>query len=143
MEPGTTVGVETIAALSAEHVAVRELLERASRHLALGDEESGAQALLASQGLLRAGLDEHIRVEDEELFPAISDELGSGLVAVFGEEHVRIRALRDEVMASLSRTPLSATAFEELADLLESHTRREDEVLFPAAQNLLAERSRR
>lgn len=123
--------------LEAEHVEVRALLSRASAALEGGEGGEAAGVLLAGAELIGPGLDEHIRVEDEDLFPVIADQLGQDLVDVFSEEHREIRELRNATLASLAGPPLAEAAFRELCELLESHTVREDQMLFPAAREAL------
>jgi hemerythrin-like domain-containing protein len=137
MTAGRQASLEAMTVLAAEHVEVRALLSRVAVALEGGDGDAAGRVLLAGQELLAAGLDEHIRVEDEELFPVIAGELGQGLVGVFAEEHVRIRELRDEALASLAGPPLATGACRDLCELLESHTVREDQMLFPAAREAL------
>ena len=129
-----------IPALMAEHVAVRALLEGAATAIDAGAVLDAAEALRAGRALLLDGLDEHIRAEDEDLFPAIADGLGEQLVSAFTEEHTRIRSLRDQLLAGLATPPAWVDVFRELAYLLGAHTTREDEMLFPAASALLASR---
>ncbi|HUZ19574.1 MAG TPA: hemerythrin domain-containing protein [Acidimicrobiales bacterium] len=137
MTAGRQASLEAMTVLAAEHVEVRALLSGASAALEGGDGDAARRTLLAGRELLAVGLDEHIRVEDEELFPVIAGELGQGLVGIFAEEHVRILEARDEVLASLAGPSFATGAFGALCELLESHTVREDQMLFPAAREAL------
>jgi hemerythrin-like domain-containing protein len=123
--------------LSKEHTDVRTLLSGVGEAARLGDAADAGQQINAGRDLLLGGLNEHIRVEDDELFPVIAGALGEGIVGAFVDEHVRILRLRDEVLAGAAVSALPLGACLELCDLLESHTVREDEMLFPAARQAL------
>lgn len=126
---------EVMGSLSAEHAEVRALLSQVAEAAGSGDVTATARHINAGRDLLLGSLDEHIRIEDDELFPAIAETLGGGIVGAFVEEHADIIRLRDEVLAAASAPPLAACL--ELCDLLESHTVREDQMLFPAARQAL------
>ena len=57
----------------------------------------------------------------------------------FVEDHVRIRALRDQVYERMGQGEADFEGCGELCDLLTSHMERENQVLFPAARGLLAD----
>ena len=137
MTPEIQPWPEVIGILSKEHTDVRALLSGVAEAAGRGDATGAARQINAGRDLLSGGLDEHIRVEDEELFPAIAGVLGEGITGAFAEEHVHIRRLRDEVLAGAAAPALPLAACLELCDLLESHTVREDEMLFPAARQAL------
>jgi hemerythrin-like domain-containing protein len=101
------------------------------------------------KGALAAGADElgtpltvHSETEDNDLFPQLAELIGEGLVGVFVEEHVRIRALRDQVYERMGRGEADFDGCAELCDLLDSHMDREDQVLFPAARGVLGDERR-
>ena len=137
MTPDFQPWPEVMGTLSKEHTEVRALLSRVGEAARRGDATEAAWQITAGRDLLSGGLDEHIRVEDDELFPAIAGALGEGSTGAFAEEHVRLRRLRDEVVAGATASALPLAACLELCDLLESHTVREDEMLFPAARQAL------
>ena len=130
----------TISVLASEHVAVRALLEELARAEGRGDREGASAVLSASGELLGAGLDAHIGLEDDVLFPAIAEGLGAAMVDSFRAEHREIERLRDAVVLAARRGDLDGAPLEELCERLGGHMQREDELLFPAAIGLLEDR---
>jgi len=63
--------------------------------------------------------------------------LGEGMVSLFVEEHVRIRALRDQVYERMGQGRADFNECAELCDLLTDHMTREDQMLFPSARDVL------
>jgi len=61
------------------------------------------------------------------------------MVSVFVDEHVQIKALRDQVYERMAQGGTDFDGCAELCDLLSAHTQREDQVLFPAARGVLAD----
>jgi hemerythrin-like domain-containing protein len=124
--------------LEGEHAEVRHALD------ALGSVEHGdgvalRGALAAGLEVLGTGLDVHSADEDEDLFPRLAAMMGHGMVSVFVEEHVRIRALRDQVYESMRQGVADFDGCAELCELLGDHMEREDQALFPSARSVLAE----
>lgn len=124
--------------LESEHVQVRDALKGigAVEH---GDGVALRRALEAGFEILGTGLDDHSRDEDEDLFPRIGAMIGDAMVGAFVEEHVRIRALRDQVYESMRKGVADFEGCAELFDLLGDHMEREDQALFPSARSVLAE----
>jgi hemerythrin-like domain-containing protein len=123
--------------LQGEHVGVLEAGEKL--RAAIKDQDGVAlhAALVAGQEELGEALTLHSETEDDDLFPLIAPMIGEGLVSIFVEEHVRIRALRDQVYERAGQGEADFDGCAELCDLLESHMEREDQVLFPAARGSL------
>jgi hemerythrin-like domain-containing protein len=65
--------------------------------------------------------------------------IGQEMVSVFVEEHVRIRALRDQVYQRMRQGVADFEGCAELGDLLSDHMEREDKALFPSARDVLAD----
>ena len=86
--------------LESEHVEVRHALDGLGS-VEQGDAVALRRALEAGFEILGPGLDDHSRDEDDDLFPRIAAMIGQEMVSVFVEEHVRIRALRDQVYESM------------------------------------------
>jgi hemerythrin-like domain-containing protein len=125
--------------LQGEHVGVLEAGERLRLAIKEHDGEALQAALVAGKDELGDALTVHSETEDDDLFPLIAPMIGEGLVSIFVEEHVRIRALRDQVYEHAAKGEADFDGCAELCDLLESHMEREDQVLFPAARGSLAD----
>jgi len=123
--------------LESEHVEVLHAAAMVRAAIELHDEVALKGALAAGEEALGAALTTHSEVEDEELFPRIAAMIGEGMVGHFIEEHVRIRALRDQVYERMGQGGADFDGCAELCDLLADHMEREDQVLFPAARGVL------
>jgi hemerythrin-like domain-containing protein len=119
-------------------LAALDRLERAAAALAAGDPpEPHVRTVREVQETLETAVRQHNDDEERALFPLIAAELPC---ASFQEEHVRLRELERRLERALAGPhperdvpPVART----LADLLRDHIRREDEMLFPAARELL------
>jgi hemerythrin-like domain-containing protein len=123
--------------LESEHVEVLDAVATLSPAVEAKDQVALTGALAAGAGTLGTTLTRHSEVEDEDLFPRIAAMIGEGMVSLFVEEHVRIRALRDQVYERMGQGVADFDGCAELCDLLADHMEREDKVLFPAARNVL------
>jgi hemerythrin-like domain-containing protein len=124
--------------LESEHVEVRHALDGLGS-VEQGDAVALRRALEAGFEILGPGLDDHSRDEDDDLFPRIAAMIGQEMVSVFVEEHVRIRALRDQVYQRMRQGVADFEGCAELGDLLSDHMEREDKALFPSARDVLAD----
>jgi len=124
--------------LESEHVDVLAVV--ASLRPAIQDHDDVAlkDALAAGEQALGPALNAHSDAEDKDLFPQIAEMIGAGLVGIFVEEHVRIRALRDQVYERIRQGQVDYHAVAEMCDLLDEHMGREDQVLFPTARGVLS-----
>ncbi len=131
--------IALIGVLEQEHVDVRAALAKVNA--AVDAEDSGAlqAALRDGESVLGDGLNAHSAAEDDDLFPAIGEIMGDGLVSVFAEEHERIRSLRDQIYTAVNRGQADFEGSEEFSQLLTDHIDREDAVLFPSARGMLAD----
>lgn len=122
--------------LTEEHQVLRPFLARLRQAANSGPEQELALALAAAKTALGEDLDHHIALEDEQLFPLIARSLGEGLIVPFVDDHRRIQQVRNTLYAapgSQART-LALT----LEDMLGDHLAREEEILFPSAQEALS-----
>jgi len=92
-----------------------------------------------------AGMQRHIAMEEEVLFPAFeqaSDLLEAGPTAVMRQEHEQIRALLAEIGETIESGDCEQAleVGDTLLMLVQSHDAREEEVLYPEAENLLSGR---
>ena len=125
--------------LESEHVEVLGALDTLGSAVATEDGVALRGALAAGSEILGAALNVHSAAEDEDLFPQLAPMIGADMVGVFVQEHVRIRALRDQVYERMGRGEADFDGCAELCDLLAGHMERENVALFPAARSLLAD----
>jgi hemerythrin-like domain-containing protein len=123
--------------LESEHVEVLDAVAALRPALEAQDEVALQVALTAGERALGAALTRHSEVEDDDLFPRIAAMIGEGMLSRFVEEHVLIRALRDQVYEQMREGEADFEGCAELCDLLADHMEREDKVLFPAARGVL------
>ena len=126
--------MDTLAQLTQEHDALRILLERIEAAAEARDAVALSASLEAARAALTTDLDAHISVEEAEAFSPIAEALGAELVTPFYEEHVEIRATRDDVYARLERDEAPYEQALRLCDLILAHQQREDMMLFPSAR---------
>jgi uncharacterized protein (DUF2249 family)/hemerythrin-like domain-containing protein len=112
-------------------------LDAILRHAAvLAHSGSFAQAR-ASFEEFRCGLERHIEMEEEILFPSFEKATGitGGPTVVMHVEHLEIRRLMNTVGASLRAEDLASLleGIREFTTLLEEHNAKEEDVLYPMA----------
>ncbi len=126
--------MDILTRLSHEHDDLRALLAPVESAAEARDATTLAASLNAARAALTDDLDSHIAAEEAEVFSAIVETLGDGLVANFYDEHVEIRAVRDEVYARLARGEAPFEPSLRLCELIQEHQQREDLMLFPSAR---------
>jgi hemerythrin-like domain-containing protein len=131
--------VVLIDRLESEHGGVLDVVALVRSAVEERDDVALKGALAAGADELGTALTVHSQTEDDDLFPQLAEMIGEGLVGVFVEEHVRIRALRDQVYERMGQGEADFEGCAELCDLLSSHMERENQVLFPAARSVLAD----
>lgn len=120
--------------------------------------ESSLAVIKAQGALLAAGLAPHAHIENEVLFPALEAKMGGefGPIPVMRAEHAeiegsltRLKELRelahthDEIEGALARLPESGDAAEarqlvrNVLDVAREHFAKEEQVLFPMAEEML------
>jgi len=127
--------------LSSDHDRLDALLEAVRRFVEKGDWEQ-AQSMYAE---FDRGLDRHIRMEEEILFPLFQARTGiAGPTTVMREEHHLIRG----VLALLSSAVLRKRADDfhagrfALVSVLGPHNEKEERVLYPMTDRVLPGRER-
>jgi hemerythrin-like domain-containing protein len=125
--------------LESEHVDVLHALKMVRPAVEAHDGAALREALEANGQEFGTALNIHIEAEDEHLFPQIAEMIGEGMVSVFVDEHVQIKALRDQVYERMAQGGTDFDGCTELCELLADHMQREDQVLFPAARGALAD----
>ena len=123
--------------LSADHERLDQLLADA-RAAAARDDLDRARALLSE---FRDGLERHIRLEEELLFPAFEERTGltRGPTAVMRYEHTLIRAHLSEMNHALATDDGGGfgAASAALENVLGPHNVKEERVLYPAVDRAL------
>ena len=125
--------------LESEHVEVLDAVASLRPAIAGRDGAALQSALAASEQIFGKALNVHSETEDVDLFPQLAPLIGDEMVSMFVQEHVRIRALRDQVYRRMRQGEADFDGCAELCDLLGDHMDREDQVLFPSARGLLAD----
>jgi len=92
-----------------------------------------------------AGMQRHIEMEEEVLFPAVEAASGmpeGGPTAVMRMEHQQIRTLLGEIGATIDSGDCEQAleVGDTLLMLIQTHSAREEEILYPMAENLLSGR---
>jgi iron-sulfur cluster repair protein YtfE (RIC family) len=90
----------------------------------------------------------HIVWEEDILFPVFEQETGmhdAGPTAVMRMEHRHIKKLLEQIDEKLLAGELSGieNAEIELLDILESHNQKEENILYPAIDNLTTKREKK
>ena len=122
-------------ALLGEHGVIYPLLD----HLAGTPFTSAAEARTQA-ALLAAGLASHAQIEDELLFAQLEGHLGTeaGPLAVMRREHEEI----ENVLAHLEKADAPGEARQlatHLVQLARQHFAKEEQVLFPMAEQILGD----
>ncbi len=95
----------------------------------------------------RLGLLNHILWEEEILFPIFDERSGmsgGGPTAVMRSEHGRIKVLLEEITEKLRQNELAGIGEpeNELVEILRSHNRKEENILYPSIDALLSDEER-
>jgi hemerythrin-like domain-containing protein len=130
--------MDMMAQLSREHEILRAHLERIESAAAARNADELRACLYAAHDALNDELDGHIATEEAEAFSAIAETMGDGLLTPFYDEHVEIRALRDDIYTQLARGEAPYSLCLRLCELILAHQQREDMMLFPSAREALA-----
>ncbi|MDA8192778.1 MAG: hemerythrin domain-containing protein [Thermaerobacter sp.] len=127
--------MNAITMLITEHENLQAFLDRIDQACRQREEHALGVALADARGALGPELDRHILLEDANVFPRIARHLSPDMLQAFSDDHVAIQATRDRLYAPFNgpRRPLAET----LLDLLRNHLAKEENMLFPAAQELM------
>ncbi|HTT41054.1 MAG TPA: hemerythrin domain-containing protein [Burkholderiales bacterium] len=131
-----------LTAFEAEHRHCRALFLYAERLASSGQWDEAQRAL---EEFVRA-LDKHLSAEEEMLFPALEAWYGGPVLPVqaMRREHAEMRALLRELRGAARAR--DADEFDGLAETLlifmEQHDAREERVLYPMSERMLADTTR-
>lgn len=120
-------------ALLGEHAVIYPGLDRiVEASFATAEEMRAAAAILA------AGLASHARIEDELLFVPLEEQIGGemGPLAVMRLEHDEIEGVLERLQEVEGPTE-GRTIATRLAQLARDHFAKEEQVLYPMAENVL------
>ena len=91
------------------------------------------------------GLNRHIRLEEEVLFPVFEERTGNtGPTTVMREEHKRIHGVLAVLRAAADRADAAGfrSGVAALDAVLPAHNEKEEQVLYPTADRVLLDRER-
>jgi iron-sulfur cluster repair protein YtfE (RIC family) len=129
------------AYLSWDHDRLDALLHSASNWAESGEWTHARRAYAEFD----RGLDRHIRLEEEILFPLFEDRTGAaGPTTVMREEHELIRGVLDVLRDAVERGDARAfgAGLAALGSLLPPHNDKEEQILYPTTDRVLPERER-
>lgn len=114
---------------------------RRARRAADGSSDARVEAARAFLVFFDGHARGHFREEEERVFPLLLEAGGDppDELAVALLEHARLRALAHRLGASLAHGEVAAQLLEQAGELLESHIRLEERVLFPMIEERAAE----
>ena len=115
--------------LELHHRRMDEMLERVAISIDLGS-WGEARALFAR---FRAELEEHIRIEEQVMFPSFEAfmRVTGGPTAVMRREHQEIARCLDLLEEHLAAERTDDDALDQLQMMLASHNAKEEQVLYP------------
>ncbi|HEY8492702.1 MAG TPA: hemerythrin domain-containing protein [Myxococcota bacterium] len=141
----TPEGATITDLLSADHRRLDDLLADAKQALRAGEPARAVEPFTA----FREGLERHIVVEEEQLFPVFEELTGivNGPTGVMRSEHAELRRLLAEIADGIARAAQDAAAastgagdpshglaqpLASLTALLFAHNGKEERILYPA-----------
>jgi hemerythrin-like domain-containing protein len=127
-------GPRTVSeALETDHRRLDAMLEQAERLVG----EGLVQEAAARAAQFVCGLERHIEMEEQVLFPAFEERTGlrTGPTEVMRHEHRAIRSHLGEITSALAEgsTARFRTAAEALVEVLGQHNMKEERILYPMA----------
>ena len=97
--------------------------------------------LVGAASMLQKALIDHSRVEDEGLFARLEAAMGGGgPVAVMRADHEQIESMLGEIADGTNRDQVARTV-REVVGLTRDHFAKEENILFPMAEQVLDERA--
>lgn len=128
--------------LQTDHVRLDAFIAELEGRLDVGD-------LTAARPLfddLACGLERHMQVEEQVLFPAFERVTGmrGGPVPVMHQEHVQLRALLGGISDALAAADVDTAggALDEAVELLRQHNTKEEHIIYPRTDQALDEGGR-
>jgi hemerythrin-like domain-containing protein len=124
-------------AFGGDHQRLERLLEASAAHVRAGQWD----AALASFSEFRRGIQQHMDIEEQELFPAVEGGAQTPLTATLRKGHRDLRAFFDELDDALEARDAEEVGRinRTVRALLTRHDEMEERDLYPAAQARLGE----
>lgn len=115
-----------------DHRRLERHLEAAIAHVGQGRFDAAAADVAA----FRRGIERHMAIEEQILFPAVEDGTETPLTAILRKGHRDLRVFFDELDDALQAKDAdeSARIAASIRALLERHDEKEEAELYPAAQ---------
>jgi hemerythrin-like domain-containing protein len=127
-------------AFARDHRRLEEVLETSAAHVDAARWDEAAQAFTH----FRRGIERHMQVEEEVLFPAVEQGAETPLTAILRKGHHDLRIFFDELDDALAAR--DAEEYRRIAAtmraLLDRHDEKEEAELYPAAQARLGEKAK-
>jgi uncharacterized protein (DUF2249 family) len=125
--------------MTSDHQRIHRMLERLGELARNGEHKQ----LTEETGHLATSLRKHVAMEEELLFPVISESLGTlrGPSAVLRDEHIQIFNLIESIQRTAA-TDGYPSLVEQLEDLLVNHSGIEERILYAITDLLLTEQER-
>jgi hemerythrin-like domain-containing protein len=122
-------------AFADDHRRLEQALEASVAHVQAGRWDAAAEAFVT----FRRGIERHMAVEEEVLFPAVEEGAETPLTAILRKGHRDLRVFFDELGDAVEAR--DAVEYGRIAAsmraLLERHDEKEEAELYPAAQERL------
>lgn len=122
-------------AFAHDHRRLEHALEASAAHVGAGRWNDAANAF----GSFRRGIERHMQVEEQVLFPAVESGTETPLTAILRKGHRDLRVFFDELGDALTArdTEEYARIATSMKALLARHDEKEEAELYPAAQERL------
>lgn len=119
-------------AFSHDHRRLEQALEASIAHVRAGRWDDAANAF----AVFRRGIERHMEVEEQILFPAVENGTETPLTAILRKGHRDLRVFFDELDDVLQARDAAeyARIAASMKALLERHDEKEETELYPAAQ---------
>jgi hemerythrin-like domain-containing protein len=122
-------------AFALDHRRLEQALEASVGHVNAERWDAAAEAFAT----FRRGIERHMEVEEQVLFPAVEDRAETPLIAILRKGHRDLRVFFDELDDALKShdTEEYGRIAASMRALLERHDEKEEAELYPAAQERL------
>ena len=124
-------------AFGRDHRRLEQALDASAAHVSAGHWAQAAAAFAE----FRRGIERHMEIEEQELFPAVEDGAETPLTATLRKGHSDLRVFFDELNDALEARDVEEFSHiaRTMRALLARHDEKEEAELYPAAQARLGE----
>ncbi len=125
-------------AFGRDHRRLEQALDASAAHAGAAHWAEAAAAFTE----FRSGIERHMAIEEQELFPAVEDGAETALTAILRKGHRDLRVFFDELGDALEAHDVEEynRVARSMRALLARHDEKEEAELYPAAQTRLGER---